>query len=76
NSGKRIINPKNVIELFRDKKEEKKDKAAHVIQKTWRRWLDMGVFEYYKELIGFKQYGEPCHLMKYIEPREVRAKVK
>ncbi|XP_039178297.1 protein MFI isoform X3 [Crotalus tigris] len=39
NSGKRIINPKNVIELFRDKKEEKKDKAAHVIQKTWRRWL-------------------------------------
>ncbi|XP_039178286.1 protein MFI isoform X2 [Crotalus tigris] len=70
NSGKRIINPKNVIELFRDKKEEKKDKAAHVIQKTWRRWLDMGVFEYYKELIGFKQYGEPCHLMKYIEPRE------
>lgn len=39
NSGKRIINPKDVIELFCDKKEEKRDKAAHVIQKTWKRWL-------------------------------------
>ncbi|KAM3836467.1 protein MFI [Vipera latastei] len=70
NSGKHIINQKDVTELFCDKKEEKRDKAAHVIQKTWKRWLDLGVFEYYKELIGFKQYGEPCHLMKYIEPRE------
>ncbi|KAG8136914.1 hypothetical protein E2320_005459, partial [Naja naja] len=69
-SGKRSINPKDLIELFRDEKEEKRDKAAHIIQKTWKRWLDMGVFEYYKELIGFKQYGEPSHLMKYIEPRE------
>ncbi|XP_026576801.1 uncharacterized protein C11orf65 homolog [Pseudonaja textilis] len=68
--GKRVINPKDLIELFRGEKEEKKDKAAHIIQKTWKRWLDMGVFEYYKELIGFKQYGEPSHLMKYIEPRE------
>ncbi|XP_026541121.1 uncharacterized protein C11orf65 homolog [Notechis scutatus] len=68
--GKRMINPKDLIELFRGEKEEKRDKAAHIIQKTWKRWLDMGVFEYYKELIGFKQYGEPSHLMKYIEPRE------
>ncbi|XP_034265501.1 protein MFI [Pantherophis guttatus] len=69
-SGKYIISPKNLIELFDDEKEEKREKAAHIIQKTWKKWLDMGVFEYYKELIGFKQYGEPCHLMKYIEPRE------
>ncbi|ETE60240.1 putative protein C11orf65, partial [Ophiophagus hannah] len=73
---KRTIHPKDLIELFHGEKEEKRDKAAHIIQKTWKRWLDMGVFEYYKELIGFKQYGEPSHLMKYIEPREVRAQMK
>ncbi|XP_013915881.1 PREDICTED: uncharacterized protein C11orf65 homolog [Thamnophis sirtalis] len=68
--GKRIINPKNLIELLDDKKEDNRNKAAFIIQKTWKKWLDMGVFEYYKELIGFKQYGEPSQLMKYIEPRE------
>lgn len=36
---------------------------------------DLGVFGYYKELIGFRRSGEPCQLMKCIEPREVRIKV-
>lgn len=35
---------------------------------------DIGVFDYYKELIGFKRCGEPSRLMKYIDPREVRIK--
>lgn len=36
---------------------------------------DIGVFEYYKDLIGFKECGEPSRLMRYIEPREVSAKL-
>ncbi|KAH0625135.1 hypothetical protein JD844_033280 [Phrynosoma platyrhinos] len=36
------------------------------------RGQDIGVFDYYKELIGFKQYGEPARLMKYIDPREAQ----
>lgn len=35
---------------------------------------DIGVFEYYKQLIGFKQCGEPWRLMRCIDPREVRVK--
>ncbi|XP_062830681.1 protein MFI isoform X2 [Anolis carolinensis] len=44
--------------------------AASVIQKAWKRWQDMAVFDYYKGLIGFKQRGKPSSLMRYIEPRE------
>nr|XP_060622932.1 protein MFI [Anolis sagrei ordinatus] len=48
----------------------KESHAASVIQKAWKRWQDMAVFDYYKGLIGFKQCGKPSSLMKYIEPRE------
>ncbi|XP_044297379.1 protein MFI isoform X2 [Varanus komodoensis] len=60
-----------LLEFYCNEKQEKKRmKAAYIIQKAWRRWLDIGVFDYYKELIGFKLCGEPSHLMKYIDPRE------
>ncbi|XP_025024652.1 uncharacterized protein C11orf65 homolog [Python bivittatus] len=69
-AGKYILKPKALLQFYCDEKEQERSNAAFIIQKIWKRWLDMGVFEYYKELIGFKQYGEPSHLMKYIEPRE------
>ncbi|XP_062983801.1 protein MFI [Elgaria multicarinata webbii] len=59
-----------IIELYRDDRQDKQMYAANIIQRAWRRWLDVGVFEYYKELIGFKQCGDPSHLMRYIDPRE------
>uniref|UniRef100_A0A8D0BW26 Chromosome 11 open reading frame 65 n=1 Tax=Salvator merianae TaxID=96440 RepID=A0A8D0BW26_SALMN len=57
-------------DLYYNEQQEKRRQAATVIQRTWRRWLDKGVFAYYKELIGFKQCGEPSQLMKYINPGE------
>lgn len=36
---------------------------------------DIGVFEYFKDLIGFKRCGEPSRLMRYIDPREVSVKL-
>ncbi|XP_063160799.1 protein MFI [Candoia aspera] len=68
--GRHFVKPRGLVEFFCDEKEEERTNAAYTIQRIWKRWLDIGVFEYYKELIGFKQYGEPSHLMKYIEPRE------
>ncbi|XP_054829189.1 protein MFI [Eublepharis macularius] len=58
------------IDFYRYEEERKRQKAACIIQRSWRRWLDIGVFEYYKDLIGFKKCGEPSHLMRYIEPKE------
>lgn len=33
---------------------------------------DVRIFQYYKELIGFRGVGDPHLLMKFIDPREVR----
>ncbi|XP_056417637.1 protein MFI isoform X2 [Hyla sarda] len=46
------------------------DRAARVIQKAFRRILDMNVFKYYKNLISFKGQGDPRLLLKSINPRE------
>ncbi|XP_015270294.1 PREDICTED: uncharacterized protein C11orf65 homolog [Gekko japonicus] len=64
---------KSEVESFVDfyrYEEERREVAASMIQRAWKRWLDIGVFEYYKDLIGFKRCGEPSRLMRYIEPRE------
>lgn len=68
-TSKRLRKVEAWIEFYRQE-QERKVKAAIIIQKAWRRWLDIGVFGYYKELIGFRRCGEPCQLMKCIEPRE------
>ncbi|KAM4795502.1 protein MFI [Rhinophrynus dorsalis] len=46
------------------------EKAAAVIQRAWRRILDMNVFKYYKNLINFKRKGDPKLLLKCINPQE------
>ncbi|XP_060090831.1 protein MFI [Heteronotia binoei] len=70
----RFLKPMGEAEALADfyyyEEEQKREKAANIIQRCWKRWLDVGVFEYYKDLIGFKQCGEPARLMRYIEPKE------
>ncbi|KAM5181323.1 protein MFI isoform 2-T2 [Mantella aurantiaca] len=46
------------------------DKAARVIQRAFRRTLDMNVFRYLKNLINFKAQGDPKLLLKCINPKE------
>ncbi|CAI9558843.1 unnamed protein product, partial [Staurois parvus] len=46
------------------------DKAARVVQRAFRRILDMNVFRYLKNLINFKAQGDPKLLLKCINPRE------
>ncbi|KAK1146273.1 protein MFI [Acipenser oxyrinchus oxyrinchus] len=41
----------------------KQVQAAKVIQRTWRRHIDTHVFRYFKDLINFRQKGDPrCFL--------------
>ncbi|XP_048350668.1 protein MFI isoform X2 [Sphaerodactylus townsendi] len=61
---------KTVVQFRLD--EDERETAAITIQRAWRRWLDCGVFQFYKDLIGFKQCGDPSYLMRYIEPREAK----
>ncbi|KAH1185543.1 protein MFI [Mauremys mutica] len=50
--------------------EDKWNQAARVIQRCWKRCINVRVFRYYKELIGFRGVGDPHLLMKCIDPRE------
>ncbi|XP_078513178.1 protein MFI [Lissotriton helveticus] len=45
-------------------------KAATIIQRAWRKHIDMHVFKYYKNLINFKGKGDPRSLLKCVNPRE------
>nr|XP_056714857.1 protein MFI [Euleptes europaea] len=59
-----------LVDFYHFEEQKMRGRAASTIQRAWRRWLDVGVFDYYKDLIGFKQCGEPSRLMRYIEPKE------
>ncbi|XP_002708531.1 protein MFI [Oryctolagus cuniculus] len=48
----------------------KEDKAARVIQKAWKRFLNIAVFEHFKSLINLRRQGEPRQVVKYINPKE------
>ncbi|XP_030056133.1 protein MFI isoform X2 [Microcaecilia unicolor] len=55
-------------EFFKQQKRE--EKAAIIIQRAWRRHVDIQVFTYYKNLIMFQRKGDPRILLKCIIPRE------
>jgi len=47
-----------------------KIEASIIIQKAWRRHIDMQVFRYYRDLIHFRGQGDPALLLKCINPKE------
>nr|XP_033803479.1 uncharacterized protein C11orf65 homolog isoform X2 [Geotrypetes seraphini] len=56
-------------EFFKQLREEK---AATIIQRAWKRHVDIHVFKHYKKLIMFQRQGDPRILLKSINPREVK----
>ncbi|XP_058231785.1 protein MFI [Hemibagrus wyckioides] len=46
------------------------DRAAKVIQRAWRKHANIVVFKYFKNLVNFRNQGDPRLLLKYINPRE------
>ncbi|XP_053780193.1 protein MFI isoform X2 [Desmodus rotundus] len=48
----------------------KGDKAARVIQKAWKRFLNVTVFQHFKSLINIRRQGEPRQIVRYINPKE------
>jgi hypothetical protein len=50
----------------------KQIKSAVIIQRLWRRYIDLQVAKYYKDLILFHNCGDPQLIMKYINPIEAK----
>ncbi|XP_064618017.1 protein MFI-like [Liolophura sinensis] len=46
--------------------------AASIIQRTWRRHIDIQVYRYYRDLINFKTRGEPSLMLRCINPNEAK----
>ncbi|GFR44327.1 hypothetical protein Agub_g5540 [Astrephomene gubernaculifera] len=44
--------------------------AARVIQTAWRGFRNRRIFDYYRDLIRFRERGDPRELLRVINPRE------
>ncbi|MXQ90225.1 hypothetical protein E5288_WYG001972 [Bos mutus] len=49
---------------------ERKDRAARIIQKAWKCFLNVAVFQHFKRLINIRRQGEPRQIVRYINPKE------
>ncbi|XP_033121057.1 uncharacterized protein LOC117120146 [Anneissia japonica] len=73
-SPKPIVPVAPVIYYTKKKKKrvgplEPKD-AAVIIQRAWRRHIDVQVYRYYRDLINFRRRGDPSMMLKCINPKE------
>eukprot|EP00959_Pyramimonas_sp_CCMP1952_P253585 5298249-Pyramimonas_sp.AAC.1 len=48
------------------------DQATRMIQRAWRRFSSVKVYRYYRDMINFRERGDPSQLLRVINPR-VRA---
>ncbi|KAM6173906.1 protein MFI [Erethizon dorsatum] len=46
------------------------DRAARIIQRAWRTFLNVSVFRHFKSLIDLRKQGEPRQIVRYIDPKE------
>nr|KAJ3421230.1 hypothetical protein HK105_004159 [Polyrhizophydium stewartii] len=46
--------------------------CAAVIQRAWRRFYNVRIFQFYRDLIKFSENGDPKRLLKYINPKEAQ----
>lgn len=46
------------------------EQAAKIIQRAWRRHIDIQVYKYYRDLINFKSRGDPSLMLRCINPKE------
>ncbi|KXZ45887.1 hypothetical protein GPECTOR_49g471 [Gonium pectorale] len=48
------------------------DMAARIIQTAWRSFRNRRIFNYYRDLIRFRERGDPRELLRVINPREAQ----
>ncbi|ERE75876.1 hypothetical protein H671_4g12305, partial [Cricetulus griseus] len=46
------------------------ERAAKVIQRAWKNFLNVAVFQHFKSLIDLRRQGEPRQIVKFINPKE------
>ncbi|KAI9330475.1 hypothetical protein DFJ73DRAFT_765345 [Zopfochytrium polystomum] len=46
--------------------------AALMIQKAWRSYYSVKIFRFYRDLIRFRERGDPGKLLKFVNPNEAK----
>ncbi|XP_076969177.1 protein MFI isoform X2 [Tamandua tetradactyla] len=46
---------------------KKQNNAARIIQQAWKRFLDVAVFQHFKNLINIRRQGEPRHIAELLD---------
>jgi hypothetical protein len=63
-----------VSDIFADistrSKPVKRKPGVHSIQNAWRRYTSRRIFQYYRDLIKFRNAGNPALMLRSINPRE------
>ncbi|XP_031200826.1 uncharacterized protein C11orf65 homolog isoform X2 [Mastomys coucha] len=50
----------------------KREIAARIIQRAWKTFLNVSVFQHFKTLIDLRRQGEPRQIVRYINPKEAQ----
>eukprot|EP00073_Rattus_norvegicus_P026351 XP_006243138.1 PREDICTED: uncharacterized protein C11orf65 homolog isoform X1 [Rattus norvegicus] len=58
------------MSMKRPQDHSKQEMAARIIQKAWKTFLNVSVFQHFKSLIDLRRQGEPRQIVKYINPKE------
>ncbi|XP_038617856.1 protein MFI [Tachyglossus aculeatus] len=59
-----------VLETLKKVEKERQHEAARIIQRSWKRFLDICVFQHFKILLKMRKEGDPRLLMRCIDPKE------
>lgn len=65
-----VVQPTPYIPRPRPRLNERQ--AASIIQRAWRRHIDIQVYRYYRDLINFKTRGNPALMLRCINPNEAK----
>eukprot|EP00002_Diphylleia_rotans_P001153 TRINITY_DN10637_c0_g1_i1.p1 TRINITY_DN10637_c0_g1~~TRINITY_DN10637_c0_g1_i1.p1 ORF type:complete len:386 (+),score=46.70 TRINITY_DN10637_c0_g1_i1:72-1229(+) len=58
--------------LYFQAQKEKTENAAKVIQRAWRRYCNRQIYAYYRDLIAFRNRGDPRVMLRSINPLEAQ----
>lgn len=67
-----LARPSSSRNSTQQSKAQDETEAAIVIQRVWRRHIDMQVYKYYRDLINFKTRGNPAVMLRCINPTEAK----
>ncbi|EKX40941.1 hypothetical protein GUITHDRAFT_164511 [Guillardia theta CCMP2712] len=56
--------------VYKKKRGLSPDEAANVIQRSFRSFINVRIYQYYRSLINFRNRGDPSLLLKSINPSE------